>query len=165
MAEKTLIWAQTKDGTIAVNNAIPWHQHADMTLFKEKTQGEVVVMGRNTMASLHGRALPERINLVLTHDDTLVVPEGFQRVLSLAEAEAIADVLHKKLQVIGGKAIYDSYLPEADQLIVTYLQSDLDGNVKMPDVDTTIWQGTVIDSGQADSQNDYAYKIVAYNRK
>jgi dihydrofolate reductase len=165
MAEKNLIWAQTTDGTIAKDGAIPWRQKADLAFFKQATIDQVVLMGRNTMLSMNGRALPNRINLALTHESGLAVPEGFQVVTTMAEAEKIANDAHKKLQVIGGKAIYDSYLPVADALFVTYLDSDFSGDVFMAPVDESIWQGDTIATGLADEKNDYPYRIVKYTRR
>ncbi|SJX70210.1 Dihydrofolate reductase [Weissella confusa] len=165
MAEKILIWAQTNNGTIALNGAIPWRQKADMKFFKEQTIHQVALMGRNTMLSFGGRALPERINMVLTHDENLGVPAGFDKVYSMDEAERIADENNMKLAVIGGKAIYDSYLPVADILYVTYLDTDFMGDVLMAPVDKTIWLGEEIAAGPANDDNQYDWRIVKYTRR
>ncbi|MBJ7632454.1 dihydrofolate reductase [Weissella confusa] len=165
MAEKILIWAQTNNGTIALNGAVPWRQKADMKFFKEQTIHQVALMGRNTMLSFGGRALPERINMVLTHDENLAVPAGFDKVYSMDEAEHIADENNMKLAVIGGKAIYDSYLPVADILYVTYLDTDFMGDVLMAPVDKTIWLGEEIASGPANDDNQYDWRIVKYTRR
>lgn len=165
MAEKILIWAQTNNGTIALNGSIPWRQKADMKFFKEQTIHQVALMGRNTMLSFGGRALPERINMVLTHDENLAVPAGFDKVYSMDEAERIADENNMKLAVIGGKAIYDSYLPVADILYVTYLDTDFMGDVLMAPVDKTIWLGEENASGPANDDNQYDWRIVKYTRR
>ena len=165
MAEKILIWAQTNNGTIALNGSIPWRQKADMKFFKEQTIHQVALMGRNTMLSFGGRALPERINMVLTHDEKLAVPAGFDKVYSMDEAERIADENDMKLAVIGGKAIYDSYLPVADILYVTYLDTDFMGDVLMAPVDKTIWLGEEIVAGPANDDNQYDWRIVKYTRR
>lgn len=52
---------------IGKGNALPWHISADLKHFKEITQGGVVVMGRKTLESM-GRALPNRVNWVITRD-------------------------------------------------------------------------------------------------
>ena len=70
-----------------------------------------------------------------------------------------------KLAVIGGKAIYDSYLPVADILYVTYLDTDFMGDVLMPPVDQTVWIAEEIASGRADADNDYDWRIVKYTRR
>ena len=165
MAEQNLIWAQTLDGTIAIDGQVPWHQKADLHFFKQATVHEVALMGRHTMASFHGRPLPDRLNVVLTHNQGLEVPDGFRKVYSIAEAEKLADNAGLKLQVIGGKPIYESFMATADTLYVTYLQTDLSGDVKMSPVDTTVWQGEVIDQGPADADNDYDWQLVKYTRR
>ena len=93
------------------------------------------------------------------------MPEGFRKVYSIAEAEKLADDAGLKLQVIGGKPIYESFMATADALYVTYLQTDLSGDVKMPSVDSTVWQGEVIDQGPADDANDYDWQLVKYTRR
>jgi dihydrofolate reductase len=52
---------------IGKGNALPWHISADLKHFKEITQGGVVIMGRKTLESM-GRALPNRVNWVITRD-------------------------------------------------------------------------------------------------
>lgn len=163
MAEKVLIWAQTQDGTIAMNGMIPWHVQDDMKFFTQTTKNQVVLMGRNTMLSLNGRPLPNRINLVLTHQKTLEVPSGFHLVNSMEAAEKIADAADKKLMVIGGKGIYDSYLPIADQLLITYLDTDFHGDVLMDPIKDE-WKKELYASGGANENNDYAYQIWNYQR-
>ncbi|AEJ24119.1 dihydrofolate reductase [Weissella koreensis] len=163
MAEKVLIWAQTKDGTIAKDGSIPWHVQGDMKFFAQKTKNQVVLMGRNTMMSLHGQPLPNRINLVLTHQKDLEVPVGFKKVYSIETAEAIADEEQKQLMVIGGKGIYDSYLPIADRLLVTYLATDYHGDVMLDPIEGA-WKKELLTEGEADENNDYAYQIWNYYR-
>lgn len=162
MTTISLVWAQTNDGTIAVNNQIPWHQKDDMLLFKQATLNKVIVMGRHTMESFNGRPLPKRLNLVLTHDESLEVPEGFQKVHSVEEAINVAKAANLDLAVIGGKPIYESFMPVADKLVVTYLDTDLTGDVKMPKVDKTVWKGIPIAQGTHNEANDYDYEALEY---
>lgn len=165
MTEVKLIWAQTNNGTIALKEAIPWHQSADMRFFKQATLHQVVVMGRHTMASLKGRPLPERVNLVLTHDEHLALPAGFERVTSPQAALERAKALKKDLAVIGGKAVYESFMSLADHLYVTYLDTDFNGDTHMAPVDKTQWLGHELAHGTKDRHNDYVYQIVDYQRR
>ena len=50
---------------IGMGGKIPWHLPEDFKWFKEKTRGNVVIIGRKTFESL-GRPLPDRINIVLS---------------------------------------------------------------------------------------------------
>jgi len=164
MAEVNLIWAETNDGTIALNGGIPWKQKSDLKFFKEETIDQVIVMGRNTMNSFRGRPLPKRVNLVLTRNEELEVPEGFIKVYDVESAIKIADEAGTKLQVIGGKPIYESFMDVADHMYVTYLDTDFHGDVQMEQVDKTKWRGEQIAIGSEDQENDFDYTIVKYSR-
>lgn len=59
--------AMDKNHCIGKGNALPWHISADLKHFKEITQGGVVIMGRKTLESM-GRALPNRVNWIITRD-------------------------------------------------------------------------------------------------
>ena len=59
------IAAMSLNRVIGAGNKIPWHLPEDFKWFRERTLGNVVVMGRKTFESL-GKPLPNRRNLVLT---------------------------------------------------------------------------------------------------
>jgi dihydrofolate reductase len=59
------IGAMSLNRVIGAGNKIPWHLPEDFKWFKQKTLGNVVIMGRKTFESL-GKPLPNRINIVLT---------------------------------------------------------------------------------------------------
>ena len=59
------IAAMSLNRVIGAGNTIPWHLPEDFKWFRERTLGNVVVMGRKTFESL-GKPLPNRRNLVLT---------------------------------------------------------------------------------------------------
>ncbi len=82
-----LVWAQSVDGVIGVDGALPWHLPEDMAHFREVTAGALVVMGRATWASLpqRFRPLPGRVNVVLSRAPGLELA-GATVVRSVAEA-------------------------------------------------------------------------------
>ncbi|MDO8610752.1 MAG: dihydrofolate reductase, partial [bacterium] len=49
------------------DNKLLWSIPEDMKRFKELTTGHTVIMGRKTYESI-GRALPNRVNVVITRD-------------------------------------------------------------------------------------------------
>jgi len=62
-----LIIATDPNGGIGYENKLPWtHIQGDLPRFKQLTEGQVVIMGRNTWDSLPKKPLPGRINLVVT---------------------------------------------------------------------------------------------------
>src|ERR1700683_1285533 len=69
----SLIVARAQDGVIGRDNALPWRLPADLRRFKALTLGKPILMGRRTFESI-GRALPGRMNLVLTRDRAWQAP-------------------------------------------------------------------------------------------
>jgi dihydrofolate reductase len=110
---------------------MPWHLPEDLKLFRERTTGSTVVMGRRTWESLpeRFRPLPGRTNVVLTSDPGWSA-EGAHR------AGSVAEVLDRDdpLWVIGGGTVYAAFLPHADRLVVTDVDVEADGDTWAPSV-------------------------------
>lgn len=110
-------WAIGKD------NKLLFHIPEDMEFFKKMTTDNVVIMGNNTFKSI-GKALPNRINVVLTSSIRgmiFVTPE-----LILTDAIAIEDYINsiientdKDIYIIGGESIYKRYLNRCSELYLT----------------------------------------------
>ncbi|HVC18111.1 MAG TPA: dihydrofolate reductase, partial [Rhodanobacter sp.] len=61
----SLIAALDENLAIGRKGQLPWHLPDDLRWFKTLTSGKNVLMGYNTAVSI-GRALPGRVNLVLS---------------------------------------------------------------------------------------------------
>ena len=62
-----LIIACDPNGGIGYNGKLPWTNiQGDLPRFKNLTQGQVIIMGRNTWDSLPKKPLPNRFNVVVT---------------------------------------------------------------------------------------------------
>ena len=75
---------------------------ADMKMFRQETTGKVVVMGRKTLESFpNQKPLPNRTNIVLTHDKTYQVKDAIV-VYSMEELrEKLKDYDSKDIYIIG----------------------------------------------------------------
>jgi dihydrofolate reductase len=126
-----MIWAQARNGVIGADGGLPWHLPEDLALFRARTTGSTVVMGRRTWESLPGRfrPLPGRTNVVLTTDPAWSA-DGARRAGSVAEVLATGE----PLWVIGGGSVYEAFLPHADRLVVTDVDLDVDGDTCAPAV-------------------------------
>jgi dihydrofolate reductase len=124
-----MIWAQARNGVIGAGGGLPWHLPEDLKLFRERTMGSTVVMGRRTWESLpeRFRPLPGRTNVVLTSDEGWSA-EGAQRAASAAEVLE----RHAPLWVIGGGTVYGAFLSHADRLVVTDVDVAVDGDTWAP---------------------------------
>ena len=130
MSTVGLVWAQATNGVIGDSGTLPWHLPEDLALFRRLTTGSTVVMGRRTWESLpeRFRPLPGRRNVVLTTDRSWAA-DGAER------AGGVDEVLGRDagdLWVIGGGRVYAAFLPHADRVVVTDVDTDVDGDTWAP---------------------------------
>ena len=92
----------------------------DMAFFRRTTQGNAVVMGRETLRSLPGgKPLKHRDNYVLSREVGLMIP-GAQVAGSIDELlRMTADLPQERVFVIGGASVYRQLLPYCTRALVT----------------------------------------------
>jgi dihydrofolate reductase len=136
----SLVAAVARGRVIGRDNSIPWRIPEDMARFRELTTGHPVVMGRRTWDSLpeRFRPLPGRRNVVVTrnpawHDD------GAERTGSLDEALRLLGS-SAQVFVIGGGQLYAAALPVADELLLTEIDAEVDGDTLFPPVDGAVFE-------------------------
>ena len=135
----SIVAALARGGVIGRDNEIPWRIPEDARHFRALTMGHPVVMGRRTWDSLPAayRPLPGRRNIVLSHDPDWRA-EGAERAGSLDEALELVDGA-PRLFVIGGAGIYAAALPIADELLLTEIDADIDGDRVFPAFDPDVF--------------------------
>lgn len=111
---------------------------ADMEHFKEKTMGQVVIMGRKTMQSLPGqKPLRNRHNIVLSH--SLHQADGFIICRNLPDLWQELGRIHKNSPLmqfwcIGGGEIYQLLLPYAAEAELTEISGYHDADTFLPEM-------------------------------
>jgi dihydrofolate reductase len=130
-----LVVAVARDGVIGRDGGLPWHLPEDLARFRAVTIGHPVVMGRRTWDSLpeRFRPLPGRRNVVVTRNAAWTA-EGAERAGSLDEALALAGDV-ERVAVIGGGDVFAEALSLADELHVTEIELDVEGDTFFPPVD------------------------------
>ena len=108
-----------KEWGIGKANGLMFTIPADMKFFREKTSGNVVVMGSNTLKSLPGgRPLKNRINIVLWPDG-----ENREDCIVVRSLEELFSQIKKyekdRVYVIGGAMMYKTLLPYCEEVLVT----------------------------------------------
>ena len=157
--------AMDKNNCIGKGNALPWHISADLKHFKAITQGGVVLMGRKTLESM-GRALPNRVNWVITRDVEWQF-EGVKVVHSIEDAltHALTDVQHSEkasLFIIGGGEIFTQTLAIADRLELTHVDLDVQGDAHYPKISEDFRK---VNSGQhIDEKSNIAFEFATYQK-
>ncbi|MFC9893539.1 dihydrofolate reductase [Nocardia sp. NPDC127579] len=155
----SLIWAQTVDGVIGRDNAIPWRIPEDMANFKAVTWGHPVIMGRRTWDSLpvRFRPLEGRRNIVVTRQADWSAT-GAERAESIEAALAAAD---GDVWIAGGGEIYRETLPLATDLLVTEVDAQIDGDAYAPPIGPE-WHATP--EPWRESSSGLRFRIVRYRR-
>jgi dihydrofolate reductase len=159
----SLVAAVARGGVIGRDNAIPWRLREDMERFRALTTGHAVVMGRRTWESLpeRFRPLPGRRNVVVTRNAEWQA-EGAEPVGSLEEAlELLAD--EPRVFVVGGGELYAAALPFADELLLTEVDLQIEGDAFFPEVRSDEWREAEREPRVAD--NGTSFSFVRYARR
>jgi dihydrofolate reductase len=158
----SLVAAVARGGVIGRGGAIPWRLSEDLTRFRELTLGHPVVMGRKTWDSLpeRFRPLPGRRNVVVTRNDAWAA-DGAERGSSLADALRLL-AAEPRVFVIGGAELYAEALPLADELLVTEIDADVEGDAFFPN-----WHRAAFEevSREEHRSEEFAFAFVTYRRK
>lgn len=160
MSKVILIAALAGSRVIGCNNAIPWHLPEDLKHFKEKTLHHAVVMGRKTYESIGNKPLPQRRNIVVTHQTrwqspSVEVVHSIPAALSLLQDELT-------LYILGGSSIYEASLAFADELCLTEIELTVEGDRFFPFISLEDWQIANKETHQA--KNGLIYYFVNYIR-
>ena len=119
-----IIVAIDEKSGIGKGGELPWHLTGDLKNFRDITcstqspkKKNIVLMGRKTWQSIpkQFQPLPDRINVVLTRNPNLTVPEGvlksssFDQVLKMVRSERLKNLI-ETVYVIGGQQVYEETL-------------------------------------------------------
>lgn len=158
------IVAASTNNVIGVNNGLPWHMPVDSAYFKKITWGHHIVMGRRNYEA-EGRALPGRVNIVLTRNKAFQISDGIV-VHELDDAIKMAQSAgENELFIVGGEEIYKLAMPHTDRIYFTRIYTYLEGDTFYPELDLEHWQQLSIDRRKADDQNPFDYDFLIYEKK
>jgi dihydrofolate reductase len=158
----SLVAAVARDGVIGRDNAIPWHLPEDARRFRSLTMGHPVVMGRRTWDSIpeRFRPLPGRRNVVVTRNGDWHA-EGAERAGSLDDALRLLAGA-PQVFVIGGAGLYAEALVLADELLVTEIDAEVQGDVFFPAWDRAVFREASREPHV--SEDGVAFAFVTYVR-
>ncbi|MEM0910178.1 MAG: type 3 dihydrofolate reductase, partial [Pseudomonadota bacterium] len=155
----SMIAAMAKGRVIGKDNKMPWHLPADLKHFKSVTMGKPIIMGRKTYQSI-GKALPGRDNIVISNDRSFTVDDAIV-VDSIKAAVQSADENSNEIMIIGGGRVYESLLPRATKLYLTFIDLEIDGDTFFPDYEKDAkWNTVALERYDADEKNAYDYQFV-----
>src|ERR1700712_5531203 len=153
----SLIAAVARNGAIGRGGELLFREPEDQRHFRRVTMGCPVVMGRKTWDSLPARfrPLPGRRNVVITRNSQWRA-EGAEAARSIEEVLALLAGA-SKVCVIGGAELYALAMPHVDELVLTEIDADLDGDTFFPRWDRSRFQET-------SREGRDGYSFVTYNK-
>ncbi|MBT3198009.1 MAG: type 3 dihydrofolate reductase [Gammaproteobacteria bacterium] len=157
----TLIAAMAKERVIGMKNGLPWELPADMRHFRQQTMGKPILMGRKTFDSI-GRPLPGRQNIVITRDQQLQIA-GCDVVSSIAAALRAAGEADE-VMIMGGASFYQQMLPQAQRMVLTFIDLEIEGDAWFPQWEPSEWRETRREDCPADEKNRWPHHFVEMER-
>lgn len=166
------IVAVDKDWGIGYQGQLLEHIPEDLKHFKELTQYNIVVMGRNTWESLPKKdflpRLPNRINVIVSNSMLKDIDEEvlghLTLVMTLERAIDYIQAGDKNVFIIGGGQIYNALLPYCNRVYVTKIDKSHDNiDTFFPNLDETGEWEAIEDSSMA-SYNNVNYQFWHYDR-
>ncbi len=159
------IVAVSANHAIGRENDLPWYLPEDLKFFKRTTMGKPVLMGRKTFESL-GKPLPGRLNIVLSTQTDLQLPEGVVLCHTLEEGmKRLKKEGGEEVFVIGGGKVFAEAMPLFDRLYVTKVDMIVENaDAFFPEIDTTQWKLIWEECHTADERHAYNYTFQQYER-
>ena len=151
-------WAIGRDGHLLVS--IP----NDMKLFRQETEGKVIILGRKTLATFPGkRPLENRKNIILSEDRELQEKDA----LVLNSVEEVLNEVKKyrseDVYVVGGASIYEQFLPYCDVAHITKIDFEYFADRHMPNLDRD-GEWKITEESDEQTYFDLCYTFTKYER-
>ena len=161
---KTIVNVDNNWG-IGIGDKLLNHIPADMKFFRETTTGNVVVIGRATFMTFPGpKALPNRVNIVITRDESWSAPD----VIVCHSADELFCELKKydtdSVYIIGGSSVYEQFLPYCDTAYVTKVDSEKTADKFFPNLDE-MQDWSVVSEGELMEHNGTNFRFLTYKKK
>ncbi len=138
--KKIIIAAVSKNNVIGNHGKLPWHSKEELLHFKTATSGYPIIMGRKTWDAI-SKPLSNRINIVVTRNKNFST--SFDEVLIYNSLESIWNeyfiINSQKVFVIGGGELFNQAIETADEIILSVMKMEAEGDVFFPKIDLTKW--------------------------
>jgi dihydrofolate reductase len=162
-----LVAAHARNGVIGRDGDMPWRLPSDLRHFKSVTLGTPVVMGRKTYLSI-GRPLPGRANIVVSRSgfsaDGVETVGSLDAALDLARGHARRSGA-AQVSVIGGGQIYALAIDQADELMLTEVDADIEGDTVFPAIDSSLWKKVSLSEPVKSEKDSHTVRFAVWRRK
>lgn len=139
--KRIIIAAVSQNGIIGNGNKIPWYSKDEFDHFKNTTFGSPIILGRKTFDSI-GKELKGRLNIIISK--LLVENHSSKNILQF---QSISDAYkhlrknnYKKVYICGGGRVYSNVIKHADEMIISHMNFDSEGDINFPKINRTLWR-------------------------
>ena len=146
-----IISAMSKDRVIGNGDGMPWNVPDEYEQYLGFVGGNTVIMGRKTF-EIFGKDLPATTDVVVITRQSQIT--GVKVASSFPEAVTIAASLGKPVFVAGGASVYEQALPLAEEMYLSTIKGEFEGDAWFPEFDPDQWE--LIE--QRD-ERDYVFRI------
>jgi len=155
----------SENNAIGRDNDLPWRLPDDLKFFKRTTLGSPVLMGRKTFESL-GRPLPGRLNIVVSGQSDLTLPDGVLLYSDLQKAvKRLEEEDTEQGFIIGGGKIYEQLMPQLDRIYLTRVHTEIqDAHTYFPHIDHAHWKLTWQEEHEQDEKHAYSFTFQQWDR-
>jgi dihydrofolate reductase len=119
-------------------------------------------MGRKTWESLKIKPLPNRDNVILTNNLILAQPNVYIA-HTVEEALGFCNT-EKENFIIGGEMIYRVFLPIAQKLYITRINTSFEADTFFPEIDHS-WELLEKEDGVSEKELPFTFTYLNYRRK
>jgi len=135
-----IIAAVSGNGVIGDKGVVPWRSKEEIAHFRNTTIGSPVIMGRKTWDSL-GKPLIGRFNVVLPRNRDFST-NYHETAIFYSYRESISyfrTSIYEKVFIIGGGEVFQEAIKNADEMLLSEMRFESDGDVFFPWFDGSDW--------------------------
>ncbi|MDE6055319.1 MAG: dihydrofolate reductase [Lachnospiraceae bacterium] len=160
-----IIAAVDNNWAIGFQNSLLVRIPRDQKVFREMTEGKVIVMGRKTLETLpQKQPLKNRVNIILSRDRNYAVKDAVV-VHSMEELmEELKKYDDKDVYVAGGASVYEQLLPYCDTAYITKVDYTYQADAYFPRLDE-MENWTLTEDSEEQTYFDLEYYFQKYERK
>ena len=147
---------------IGSNHRLLVHIRKDMRRFREITEHNTIIVGRETLATFpNGQPLKNRENIVMTRNPDFRIDGA----VACHDITMLKTLLSErdpnKVFVCGGEQIYRLLLPYCEKVLVTLTYTDTDADRYFPNLNQ-LEQWILTEVGEKQYENDIAFRFLTY---
>ncbi len=165
--QKVIIAAKSDNDVIGKDNDLAWELPADEAFFNAQIRDCWLLTGRASFESPQGREIfrdrPDVIVLTRQRNyraGRALVAHSVDEAFRLARRGGA-----RRLCILGGAQVYAITIDRADELIITEIHTEVEGDACFPPIDPARWQETSREDHRRDAANPHDYSFVRYRRR